>query len=385
MFHMDFLEGKIWMNGIVKKTCILLLVLCLLLSGCGQKQTDQGLSDSTILEEADARRIVELLLEKRNELMQTIGNFSSEEELLSALEEVYTAQEAGALYEEWLYEEARGLYEKSDDGALVLKADAQLPMMFDGYDVSILSYSEEAVEAFVIVQTADTSGGERSDYLETVELLSVTGNEQGFRLAACRNGAIYRDYFSEEGENQAQTDDPSDSPSEEEAYDIVKELFENWADYMYRFDGMGIPEAEIFTIDGFDYTLYPSDSFSSMEDLLVQLGEIMTQGCARQFQSVWLEREEAPYYLEQDGILYRIDAIVPEAAKDSVYAIVVKERGPESIHAFVIGNESGENEQFRMVYELFLTKTVQGWRADQIHKGTIDMENVRPVHFNRFQ
>ncbi|MDE6421561.1 MAG: hypothetical protein K2K87_13715 [Lachnospiraceae bacterium] len=363
-----------------QKMCIRLLAFCLFLSGCGQKQTGQELLNSAIREETDARLIVEQLLEKRNELMQTIGNFSSEEELLSALEEIYTTEEAGALYEDWLCEEANGLYEKSDDGALILKTDAQLPAMFDGYDVSILSYSEEEVEAYVIDQAAGISGGERSDYLETVELLSVTRNEQGFRLAACRSGAIYRDYFSEEGEEQTHADDISDIPSEGEAYDIVKKLYENWADYIYRFNVMEIQTTEIFTVDGHEgYVQYPSDSFSSMDDLLAQLGEIMTQGCVRQFQSIWLEREY-PYYLEQDGVLYRYDSVVPEQVHGSAYAIVVKECEPESIHAFVIENASGENGQFRYIYELFLTKTAQGWRAGQIHRGTIDMEDVRPAH-----
>lgn len=356
-----------------QKTRILLLAFCLLLSGCGQKQKGQELSAGTFREEADACRIVELLLEKRDELMQTIGNFSSEEELLFALEEIYTAEEAGALYEDWLCEEAYGLYEKSDDGALVLKADAQLPARFGGYDVSILSYSEEAAEAFVIDRAAGISGGGRGDCLETAELLSVTETEKGFRLAACGSGAIYRDYFSEEGEEWTRSDDTSDSPSEEEAYDIVEELYENWADYIYRFNVMEVQATEIFTVDGYEgYAPYPPDSFSSMDDLLAQLGEIMTQGCVRQFQCIWLEREY-PYYLEWDGVLYRYDAVVPEQAHGSAYAIIVKECGPESIHAFVIENEGGENGQSRYVYELFLTKTVQGWRADQIHHGVIDM------------
>lgn len=206
-------------------------------AGCSRKQTDQELLNSTICEETDARRIVELLLEKRRELMQTIENFSSEEELLSALEEVYTAEKAGAMYAEWLCEERFGLYEKSDDGALVRKEDALLPVTYEEYEVSILSYSEEGAEAFVIWRPADLSGSGQSDYLETAELLSVTKNEQGFRLAVCGSGAIYRQYFSEEGEEAAQEDDASEIPSEEEAYDIVKELFEKWADYDYRFWG----------------------------------------------------------------------------------------------------------------------------------------------------
>lgn len=113
-----FGEGKTDMNEIANKriTYILLLAFCLLFAGCSRKQTDQELLNSTIREETDARRIVELLLEKRRELMQTIGNFSSEEELLSALEEVYTTEKAGAMYTEWLCEERFGLYEKSDDG-----------------------------------------------------------------------------------------------------------------------------------------------------------------------------------------------------------------------------------------------------------------------------
>lgn len=366
------------MSGIAKKriTGILLLVFCLLFTGCGRKQTDQELLEETSRKEADARRIVELLLEKRRELMQTIGNFSSEEELLSALEEVYTVEKAGALYEEWLCEERFGLYEKSDDGALVRKEDALLPVMYEEYEVSILSYSEEEVEAFVIWRPADLSGSGQSDYLETAELLSVTKNEQGFRLAVCGSGAIYRQYFSEEGEEAAQEDDASEIPSEEEAYDIVKELFEKWADYDYRF--LGDYPAELIAIDGYDYKPYPSDSFSSMEDLLAQLGEIMTPGCVRQFQSIWLERE-IPFYLEQDGVLYKVDAIVPEWTKDSVYAVVVKECGPGSIHAFVVGNEGGESDEYRMVYEIFLVKTAQGWRADQIHHGSVEIDEAWPA------
>lgn len=366
------------MSGIAKKriTGILLLVFCLLFTGCGRKQTDQELLEETSRKEADARRIVELLLEKRRELMQTIGNFSSEEELLSALEEVYTVEKAGALYEEWLCEERFGLYEKSDDGALVRKEDALLPVMYDGYEVSILSYSEEEAEAFVIWRPADLSGDGQGDYLETAELLSVTKNEGGFRLITCGNGAIYRQYFSEEGEEQSKPNDTSEVPSEEEAYDIVKELFEKWADYEYRFfeDYPG----ELVTIGGFDYKPHPSDSFSSMEDLLAQLGEIMTPGCARQFQSIWLQREP-PYYLEQDGVLYQADAIIPEWTKDSVYAVVVKECGPGSIHAFVVGNEGGENDEYRMVYEIFLVKTAQGWRADQIHHGSVEIDEAWPA------
>ena len=88
----------------------------------------------------------------------------------------------------------------------------------------------------MIDQAEGISGGERGDYLETVELLSVTRNEQDFRLASCRSGAIYRDYFSEEGEEQTQSDDISDLSSEKESHDIVKELYENWADYIYRFN-----------------------------------------------------------------------------------------------------------------------------------------------------
>lgn len=371
-------KGKTDMNGIAKKriTYILLLAFCLLFAGCSRKQTDQELLNSTICEETDARRIVELLLEKRRELMQTIENFSSEEELLSALEEVYTAEKAGAMYAEWLCEERFGLYEKSDDGALVRKEDALLPVTYEEYEVSILSYSEEGAEAFVIWRPADLSGSGQSDYLETAELLSVTKNEQGFRLAVCGSGAIYRQYFSEEGEEAAQEDDASEIPSEEEAYDIVKELFEKWADYDYRF--LGDYPAELIAIDGYDYKPYPSDSFSSMEDLLAQLGEIMTPGCVRQFQSIWLERE-IPFYLEQDGVLYKVDAIVPEWTKDSVYAVVVKECGPGSIHAFVVGNEGGESDEYRMVYEIFLVKTAQGWRADQIHHGSVEIDEAWPA------
>lgn len=366
------------MSGIAKKriTGILLLVFCLLFTGCGRKQTDQELLEETSRKEADARRIVELLLEKRRELMQTIGNFSSEEELLSALEEVYTVEKAGALYEEWLCEERFGLYEKSDDGALVRKEDALLPVMYEEYEVSILSYSEEEVEAFVIWRPADLSGSGQSDYLETAELLSVTKNERGFRLMACGNGAIYRQYFSEEGEEQSKPDDTSEVPSEEEAYEIVKELFEKWADYHYRF--LEDYPGELVTIDGVDYKPHPSDSFSSMEDLLAQLGEIMTPGCVRQFQSIWLERE-IPFYLEQDGVLYKVDAIVPEWTKDSVYAVVVKECGPGSIHAFVVGNEGGESDEYRMVYEIFPVKTAQGWRADQIHHGSVEIDEAWPA------
>lgn len=377
------------MSRIAKKhvlyqiTCALLPVFCLILSGCARKQTGQELLESTISEETDACRIVELLLEKRSELMQTIGNFTSEEELLSALKEVYTEEEADALYEEWLCEETYGLYEKSDDGTLVLKADAQLPVVSDGYDVSILSYSEEASEAFVIHQPTDLSSGSRGDSLETVEILSIIKNEQGFRLASCRSDVIRRDYFSEEGEEPAKSDDASDLLSEEEAYEIVKELFEKWTDYYYRFYAMSYP-GELFTIDGHgDYQIYPSDSFSSMEDLCAQLEEIMTQGCARHFQSIWQE-QEIPYYCEQDGVLYRIDAIVPEMGRDSVYAVIVEECGSESIHAFVIGNNGGENNQSRMVYEFFLVKTAQGWRADQIHRGCIDMEEVQWSCRNEF-
>lgn len=366
------------MSGIAKKriTGILLLVFCLLFTGCGRKQTDQELLEETSRKEADARRIVGLLLEKRRELMQTIGNFSSEEELLSALEEVYTVEKAGALYEEWLCEERFGLYEKSDDGALVRKEDALLPVMYEEYEVSILSYSEEEAEAFVIWRPADLSGSGQSDYLETAELLSVTKNERGFRLMACGNGAIYRQYFSEEGEEQSKPDDTSEVPSEEEAYEIVKELFEKWADYHYRF--LEDYPGELVTIDGVDYKPHPSDSFSSMEDLLAQLGEIMTPGCVRQFQSIWLERE-IPFYLEQDGVLYKVDAIVPEWTKDSVYAVVVKECGPGSIHAFVVGNEGGESDEYRMVYEIFLVKTAQGWRADQIHHGSVEIDEAWPA------
>lgn len=366
------------MSGIAKKriTGILLLVFCLLFTGCGRKQTDQELLEETSRKEADARRIVELLLEKRRELMQTIGNFSSEEELLSALEEVYTVEKAGALYEEWLCEERFGLYEKSDDGALVRKEDALLPVMYEEYEVSILSYSEEEVEAFVIWRPADLSGSGQSDYLETAELLSVTKNERGFRLMACGNGAIYRQYFSEEGEEQSKPDDTSEVPSEEEAYEIVKELFEKWADYHYRF--LEDYPGELVTIDGVDYKPHPSDSFSSMEDLLAQLGEIMTPGCARQFQSIWLQREP-PYYLEQDGVLYQADAIIPEWTKDSVYAVIVKECGPGSIHAFVVGDVGGECDDYRMVYEIFLVKTAQGWRADQIHHGSVEIDEAWPA------
>lgn len=348
-------------------------VFCLILSGCARKQTDQELLESTISEEADACRIVELLLEKQGELMQTIGNFTSEEELLSALKEVYTEEEADALYGEWLCEERFGLYEKSNDGALVRKEDALPPVVYNTFEVSILSYSEETAEAFVILKPADLSGSVSGNYLETAELLTITKDGQRFRLASCRSGAIYRHYFSEEGEKP---EDASDSPSGEEAYEIVKELFEKWADYDYRF--FENYPGEIYRINGFDYKPYPSDSFSSMEDLLAQLGEIMTQGCMRQFQSMWLERE-VPHYVEQDGILYQADAIVPEWTKESVYAVVVKEYGQGSIHAFVIGNDRGESDGFRMVYEFFLVKTAQGWRADQIHHGSIDMEDVRPA------
>lgn len=359
-----------------QKTCALLLAFCLIISGCGRKQTDQELLESTISEEADACRVVELLLEKRRELMQTIGNFSSEEELLSALEEVYTAEKAGAMYTEWLCEERFGLYEKSDDGALVRKAGAMLPVMYEEYEVSILSYSEEEAEAFVIWRPADLSGSGQSDYLETAELLSVAKNEQGFRLTACGNGAIYRQYFSEEGEEQSKPNDTSEVPSEGEAYDIVKELFEKWADYDYRF--FENYPGEIYRINGTDYKPYPSDSFSSMEDLLAQLGEILTQGCMQQFQSMWLERE-IPHYVEQDGILYQADAIIPEWTKDSVYAVIVKECGSGSIHAFVVGDKGGESDGRRMVYELFLVKTAQGWRADQIHRGSVEIDEAWPA------
>ncbi|MCM1105267.1 MAG: hypothetical protein NC409_14340 [Clostridium sp.] len=362
-----------------QQVCILLLAFCLLFSGCAQKQTGQELLDGTIGEEADARRIVELLLEKRDGLMQTIGDFSSEEELLSALEEVYTTEAADTLYEGWLCQKTYGLYEKSDDGALIRKEDAQLPAVFTGYDVSILSYSGETAEAFVIDLRADLSGSERGDTLETVELLTVTKGEQGFRLDVCRSGAIRRNYFSEE-EEQAQPDASSEAPSEEEAYGIVKELFEKWTDYEYRFYVMDTtPGAELFTFNGYgEYAPYPAESFSSMEDLLAQLGEIMTQGCARQFQSIWLEREY-PYYLEQDGVLYRVDAIVPEMRKYAADAIVINECGPESIHAFVIGDEN-EYDEFRSVYEFFLIKTGQGWRAEQIHEGELNKEDERPAY-----
>ena len=370
------------MNGIVRKLIqyqkigTLLLALCLLFTGCGRKQTDQELLNSTIGEETDARRIVELLLEKRKELMQTIGNFSTEEELLSALEEVYTTEKAGAMYTEWLCEESFGLYERSDDGTLIRKEDALLPVIYDGCDVSILSYSEEEAEAFVIWRPADLSGSGQGDYLETAELLSVVKSEEGYRVAACGSGAIYRQYFSEEGAEAAQADDASEIPSEEEAYDIVKELFEKWADYHYRF--LEDYPAELVTIDGYDYKPCPSDSFSSMEELLAQLGEIMTQGCMRQFQSIWLERE-IPFYLEQDGVLYKVDAIVPEWTKDSVYAVIVKECGPGSIHAFVVGNEGGENDGYRAVYEFFLVKTAQGWRVDRLNNGSVDIDDVWPA------
>lgn len=356
-----------------QKTCALLLAFCLIISGCGRKQTDQELLESTISEEADACRVVELLLEKRSELMRTIGNFTSEEELLSALKEVYTEEEADALYGEWLCDERFGLYEKSNNGTLVQKEDALLPVIYDTFEVSILSYSEETAEAFVILKPIDVSGSVSGDYLETAELLSISRDGRRFRLASCRSGAIYRHYFSgEDGEPE----DASDSPSREEAYEIVKELFEKWADYDYRF--FENYPGETYRMNGFDYKPYPSDSFSSMEDLLAQLGEIMTPGCMQQFQSMWLERE-APYYVEQDGILYQADAIIPEWTKDSVYAAVVKEYGQGSIHAFVIGNDGGESDGSRMVYELFLVKTAQGWRADQIHHGSIDMERVWPA------
>lgn len=357
-----------------QKICVLLLAFCLILSGCARKQTDQELLESTISEEADACRIVGLLLEKRRELMQSIGNFTSEEELLSALKEIYTEEEADALYEEWLCEERFGLYEKSDGGTLVRKEDALLPVIYDTFEVSILSYSEETAEAFVILKPADLSGSVSGNYyLETAELLSISRDGQRFRLASCRSGAIYKHYFSEEGE---EPDDASDSPSREEAYEIVKELFEKWADYDYRF--FENYPGEIYCINGVDYKPCPSDSFSSMEDLLAQLGEIMTPGCMQQFQSMWLEKE-VPHYVEQDGILYQADAIVPEWTKESVYAVIVKEYGQGSIHAFVIGNDGGESDGSRMVYELFLVKTAQGWRADQIHYGSIDLECVWPA------
>lgn len=56
----------------------------------------------------------------------------------------------------------------------------------------------------------------------------------------------------------------------------MKELYENWADYIYRFNVMEIRTAKIFTVDGHGgYVPYPSDSFSSIDNLLAQLGEIV--------------------------------------------------------------------------------------------------------------
>ena len=123
----------------------------------------------------------------------------------------------------------------------------------------------------MIDQAAGISGGERGYYLETVELLSVTRNGQGFRLASCRSGTIYRDHFSEEGEEQTQSDDISDLSSEKESHDIVKELYEKWADYIYRSNVMEIRTTKIFTVNGHEgYVPYPSYSFSSMDNLLAQ-------------------------------------------------------------------------------------------------------------------
>ncbi len=390
-----------------KKTpiIILLFILCIFPNGCAGKDhaEKETLSSLTVSDEESAYRIVELLLDERGAFMERVkqdvadmlssdsrstdtdgqtqeraasGQFSSKEELLDGLEGFYSPQMALSVCDGWMCADMAapvGLYAETEDGMLLAASDATVPLLFDDYFISVLSCSEDLIEAFVVCEPEDAGEENRTalpgTYAEEgAELLRIERTEAGWRICGAQSGTVSVHYSDSDRTGQALPD--AEALSEGKAADIAEELYTLWADFDYRFSVVSVTGAVASPIEDL-YGYAPCDSFSSLADMLEQLGRILTPGCVEQFREQWLEREY-PYYLEQDGVLYRYDA-TSIAGYQAADLIIVRDYTADGLCAYVIGTQN-KYDNYRDLVKISAVYTEAGWRIRQLDCGSLSLQ-----------
>ncbi len=398
------------MNPLLKmiRSIFIVSAVCIFLTGCAGKtgEENETLDNLTVSDEENAYRVVELLLTERGEFMERVkqdiadrissgseasdtdgqtqltdgssgsGQFHSKEELLDELEGCYSSEMALAVCDKWLFGNIVGLYAETEDGMLLASSDVGVPLLFDNYFISIVSYSDDSIEAFVACEKenedAENRMNIRGTYIEALELLRVERLEEGWRICGAQSGWVTTDYF--DSDITGQMIPYTEEMSEEEASGIVRELYNLWADFYYRFCGELVTGSGNSPIEGYvDY-----DMFSSLEDILEQLGQILTQGCVDMFRELWFDREN-PYYLEQDGVLYRMDA-TPIIVYHAADLIILREYTAEGICAYVIEEESGL-DYCRNVLKITAINTEEGWRVGQLYTGYLSIDQAMPAYY----
>lgn len=389
-------------NPLFKKTPIILLlfILCIFPNGCAGKNSaeNETLENLTVSDEESACRIVELLLAERGAFMERVkqdvadmlssdsrsadtdgqtqeraasGQFSSKEELLDELEGFYSPQMALSICDGWMSADMAapvGLYAETEDGMLLAASDATIPQLFDDYFISVLSYSEDLIEAFVVCEPEYAGEENRTELSgiyaeECAELLRIERTEAGWRICGAQSGLVWNHYSDSDGTGQALPD--AEVLSEEKAADIAEELYTLWADFDYRFSVVSVTG----TVEGL-YGYAPCDSFSSLADILEQVGRILTPGCVEQFRERWLE-SEYPYYLELDGVLYRSDA-TSIGGYQAADLIIVRDYTADELCAYVIGTQN-KYDNWQDLVKITAVYTEAGWRIRQLDHGSISL------------
>ena len=245
--------------------------------------------------------------------------------------------------------------------------------------ISVLSYTEDAIEAFAVYpyeyENKENRFNERGKYIEVIEILHITHTEEGWEIGDRQSGTVYTNYFDTDMTGQIRQDiDETVGMSTQEAYDIAAGLYDLWADFDYRFVGVTITGAESFPGDGYDgYVVYPKELFTSLEEIRTQLEQILTPGCVEQFWEGWITEREFPYYIEQDGVLYRYDTGSPAVIMEADM-FVLREYTEKEICVYAVEAQS-EFETSRSVFKMTIINTEEGWRIGQLDYGYVDSDS----------